>query len=261
MSWDAQFQKGLILYKSSVLSEETWLDHGVTAALQDGAPFNLGLKVGDDPEMVAARRRMVANSFRVTLDRTVFAEQVHGRNVAWVGEREAGAGSIRTTDSIPATDGLATMEKGLLLATQHADCVPILLVDPVHRAVSAIHAGWKGTASAIVLQALEVLREHAGSDPCDCKAAIGPSAGECCYEVGEDLREPFDDVLRQVGMTFSSRLSLSQVNRRLLLEAGLSDSSVDRAEICTICGGEMFFSHRRQGKAAGRMCSFILRNV
>ena len=156
-------------------------------------------------------------------------------------------------------DGLATTAPGLLLATMHADCVPILLADPVRRVVAAVHAGWKGTALAIVQRALTVMRERAGSDPRDCLAAIGPAAGSCCYQVGAELAEKFAHVLSITGLDFTPRLDLPEINRRLLLAAGLPEERVDKALFCTICGGKSFFSHRRQGSRSGRMASLIIR--
>jgi YfiH family protein len=259
MTWCVENRRGVDYFTSSVLSDEGWLGHGVTLARQNGQPFNLSLKTGDEPERVINNRKRVAESFGVSLSNSVWADQVHGRHVAWVDIQSAGAGTEDTQSAVPETDGLATNEPNLLLVTQHADCVPILLTDPAKKVVAAVHAGWKGTAAAIVLEAVKVMGDCAGSRPSDCLAAIGPSAGGCCYEVGEELEKALEDVLQRTGMNFSKRINLGEINRRLLINAGLREDSVDLANLCTICGGEQFHSHRRLGKLAGRMGSFILR--
>lgn len=261
MAWSIEVRHGVSYFTSSVLTAEGWLRHGVALARQVGQPFNLSLKTGDDPERVINNRKMVSSSFEVPMGRMVCANQVHGRHVAWVDERSAGAGTENAQSAIPATDGLVTSEPHLLLMTQHADCVPILLADPVHRVVAAVHAGWKGTAAIIVEEALGVMRDKAGSRPADCLAAIGPSAGECCYEIGEELKIPLSDALKQTGLKFSKYVNLGEINRRLLVNLGLRETAVDLANLCTICGGEQFYSHRRQGELSGRMGSFILRLI
>jgi YfiH family protein len=259
MAWHVEIRRGVSYFVSTILSAEGWLQHGVTLARQHGQPFNMSLKTDNNPGQVIENRRKVANSFGVSLERLVCAEQVHGSHVAWVDGRMAGAGAEDSQSAIASTDGLVTTEPQLLLITHHADCVPILLADPVNKAVAAIHAGWKGTAAAIVIEALRVMKEGVGTRPKDCLAAIGPAAGECCYEIGDELETAFHDVLQQTGVKFSRWLNLGEINRRLLVNAGLRETAVDLADLCTICGGDQFYSHRRQGRSAGRMGSFILR--
>lgn len=260
MAWYKAYKGKLAFWVSSLLAGEDWLDHGITMACQDEDPFfNLGFSVEENGEQVAARRGLVAEAFGVPPAAWTGVRQVHGDQVVWV-EYAGGDGHV----AAPVTyqeeaDGLATTAPGLLLATMHADCVPILLADPVRRVVAAVHAGWKGTALAIVQRALTVMRERAGSDPRDCLAAIGPAAGSCCYQVGAELAEKFAHVLSITGLDFTPRLDLPEINRRLLLAAGLPEERVDKALFCTICGGKSFFSHRRQGSCSGRMASLIIR--
>lgn len=260
MAWSKRQKGKLSFWVSSLLADEDWLDHGVTAACQEGEEFfNLSFSIEEESYRVANRRTQVVEAFGVSPRAWVSAKQVHSDRVVWVKSPGLGSGATNPTVAWPDTDGLVTTELGLLLATMHADCVPILLADPVRKVVAAVHAGWKGTALAIVHKALKVMEEQAGTNPRDCLAAIGPAAGQCCYQVGSELAEKFSRVLNLTGMRFASSLDLPEINRRLLIVAGLGEEKIDPAFSCTICGGEDFFSHRRQGAQSGRMASLIIR--
>ena len=155
-------------------------------------------------------------------------------------------------------DALMTDVAGVRLGVRTADCVPVLLVDARRRAVAAIHAGWRGTAEAISRKAVQALGERFGSSPADLVAAIGPGIGPCCYEVGEEVairfREWFperDDLGRR------ARIDLPEANRRQLALAGLSESRVHVASLCTCCSGDEFHSWRREGQTTARMVNAI----
>lgn len=146
-------------------------------------------------------------------------------------------------------DALITNAPDLALSIRTADCLPILLADPVNRAIAAIHAGWRGTAGRIVLEALTKMRQLYGTEPGDVIAAIGPGIGGCCYEVGEDVG-------RQLGIERAGRVDLASLNRQLLTRARVPDSQIETAGLCTFCDAR-FYSYRREKDNAGRMISFI----
>ncbi len=141
-------------------------------------------------------------------------------------------------------DALITDEPGLLLAIRTADCVPILLVDPVRRVVAAIHAGWRGTMAGVLAQTVGQMETDYETNPKDVVAAIGPAIGPCCFEVGPDVPLP----------VVNRKADLWAANRDQLHEAGVGRIWV--AERCTMCEPEMFYSFRR-AKDAGRMVSSI----
>lgn len=260
MAWETRVKNGLRFMSSSVLLREEWLEHGVALADQrEDSRFNLGFTRQDEERFVQERRERLLRTMGLPTEALVCGEQVHGCHVAWIDKAQMGRGAFSSETALAETDGLATHTPGIMLMTFHADCVPVLLVDPIHRVVAALHAGWKGTAGQIVLRGIDLLVERAGSNPKKLLAAIGPAAGECCYVVGSDLEEPMINVLREAGMAFGSHLNLPEINRRLLLNAGLGEESIDAAPPCTICGGEDYFSFRREGVAAGRMGSWIFR--
>ncbi|MBZ2177937.1 MAG: peptidoglycan editing factor PgeF [Acidobacteria bacterium] len=141
-------------------------------------------------------------------------------------------------------DALITDEPGLLLAIRTADCVPILLADPVRRVVAAVHAGWRGTVAGVLTQTLSQMRQNYETKPADLVAAIGPAIGPCCFAVGSEVPLPVVD----------GRADLWAANRRQLENEGVT--RIWSAEQCTMCKPETFFSFRRD-RETGRMISAI----
>lgn len=148
-------------------------------------------------------------------------------------------------------DALVTNQAGTAVSVRTADCYPILLADTRHRAVAAVHAGWRGTAAHIVLRTLERMSVEFDTDPADIFAAIGPGIGACCYEIGEE-------VARQFGLEGRIHLDLASENRKQLAAAGVHAHNIEALGVCNFCDTERFFSYRRQKEQAGRMISFIL---
>ncbi len=180
--------------------------------------------------------------------------QVHGDRILDVDEpvKRAGDG-----------DAMATGQAGVLLAILTADCVPVLLVDPRRRVCAAVHAGWRGTAAKIAGKAVAHLSVRYGCDSADLLAAIGPSIGTCCFEVGpeviaafrdawEDDLDPFLEPRGAKGM-----LDLRGLNRLALLETGIPEESISLVGPCARCAAADFYSYRRDGARAGRQVSVV----
>jgi YfiH family protein len=146
-------------------------------------------------------------------------------------------------------DALLEDRPGSVIAVKTADCMPILLVDDAHRAVAAVHAGWRGTAAHIVAAAVGAMREKFGTDPSGLRAAIGPGIGKCCYEVGPEVAVQFGEQGR-------AHISLSDANRTQLLAAGVTPERIYASNLCTMCLADEFHSFRRDAEAAGRLHSF-----
>jgi hypothetical protein len=147
-------------------------------------------------------------------------------------------------------DALLENLPGHLVAVKTADCIPILLADEEHRAVAAVHAGWRGTVSVIVQHALRRMQEEFGTSAARVHAAIGPGIGACCYEVGAEVAARF-------GEKGPCHIDLPEANRRQLAEAGVPEPQICVARLCTKCGAADFHSYRRDKEKAGRMLSFI----
>ena len=175
--------------------------------------------------------------------------------------------TVHVTHGPPAPaqgDGLWTRTPGLVVAVRVADCVPILLWDPGAPAVAAVHAGWRGTAQDIAGEAVAVGARSLGADPSRLRAALGPSIGPCCFEVGDEVVE----ALRALGLgddRFGLRedprarphVDLRAANRALLRRAGLADHHVEDVGGCTCCHPDRYESFRRDGPASGRMRGVI----
>jgi len=147
-------------------------------------------------------------------------------------------------------DALLEDRPGAVIAVRTADCMPILLVDERHRAVAAVHAGWRGTVARIVKSAVDAMHARFDTAPADLRAAIGPGIGECCYEVGPE-------VAAQFGYQGRAHISLSDANRAQLLEAGVTPRRIYASNLCTMCLADEFHSFRRDREAAGCLYSFV----
>jgi YfiH family protein len=167
-------------------------------------------------------------------------KQVHGTDVR-IAEQpgEQGTG-----------DGLICCTPGLLVGVKTADCVPILLIDPEHHAVAAVHAGWRGTAAAIAGKAIGQMGETFGSNPAKIEAAIGPSIGGCCFEVGPEVAREFGPWPSEA----KTCLDLVRINTKQLQGAGVK--KIYEGGLCTMCGTG-FYSFRREREEAGRMISYV----
>lgn len=160
-------------------------------------------------------------------------------------------------------DALVSNERGKRIGVRTADCVPILLADPVTRAVAAIHAGWRGTAARIVSRTIERMAREFGTWPENVRAAIGPSIGVCCYQVGPEVKAQFEGLFPEWNGSLATNdrvmLDLVEANQRIFVTAGIPAEQIYTSRLCTCCEKDEFFSYRRDPQDPGRMVSFIER--
>lgn len=247
-----------------------------------GHDLNLGIIRHDSRKTVEKNRRLFLDAAGAGAGRRattlVSAKQIH-------------SSIIHVLSAAPKRpligDGLLTNAPGLLLSIQTADCVPILLFDPVKKVVGAFHAGWRGTAKRIVEKGVGEMRVHFESAPNDIRAALGPAIGKCCYAVGEEVVDEFhsqfdyasalfsevfdeDPIKRRYPMLFLTarapghsnlgpqiHLDLIAANRRQLLDAGVRPKNIWSADLCTGCNPNRLFSHRKEAGFTGRMIAVI----
>jgi YfiH family protein len=223
--------------------------------------LNWSISVGDDPAVVRVNRARSLEPIGLTLDRTVIAGLVHGdRVVAVTGDEPLTSDGIRL---IPDCDAIITDQPRLALVVTAADCVPVLLYDPVRRAIGAVHAGWRGTVLGIAGKAVRAMVETYGCDPAHILAEVGPSIGACCYEVDEVVAGPVraqfgraaDRFLRPEGAPGKFRLDLWAANQYDLTRAGVRSAQIHGT--CTSCNVDALFSHRAERGAAGRGAAII----
>lgn len=237
-------------------------DGGVSVGPYAG--LNLGLHVGDVPTAVVANRELLAAALGTPLDRFVFADQVHGSQVAVVGPADAGRGARDLPSAIPATDALVTAARGLWLAVLVADCVPLLLADPVRGVVGAAHAGWRGTVAGIAGATVRAMSTVFGCRPAQLQALIGPSVGPADYEVDEPVIHAVQLALprdwpRLLSPTRPGHagLDLWTANRLQLIGAGIPEDHIALAGISTAGATDRFYSVRGEGAATGRFGAFV----
>ena len=198
------------------------------------ASLNLGLWTDDDPERVRANRARVE---RLGGARLAQARQVHGTRVI----------EARPLDGTepPDADGQVTAARGVAPMALTADCLPVALVAP--EGVAMLHAGWRGLADGILAEGADALRALGASR---IAAAIGPGAGPCCYEVGDEVHAAFG--------TSGRTVDLKAIARARLEAAGVDE--VHDCGLCTMCDPERFFSHRRDGGITGRQAGIAWRS-
>jgi polyphenol oxidase len=218
----------------------------LTSRLLDSIP---GLTHGFGQRIAGPRataRDVVREAFRESGD-VFFLRQVHGCRTA-----------MPPWDEPPDADASFTDRARTLLAIETADCLPVLIVDPINRRVAAAHAGWRGTVARVSQQAVRALVSQ-GSRAADLMAALGPSIGPCCYEVGRDVIDAFGagGTAFLAGDGEKQMLNVAAANRTQLLAVGLRPAAIDHVDLCTRCRGDLFFSYRRDGANAGRMISVI----
>ena len=227
------------------------------------ASLNLGLTRGDDPEHVRENYRRFLSAVG-TMDKTTFAmcNQVHGDTVRTITTADVKSdlyGKLHYE-----ADGMMTAIPGVALVVFSADCIPVLLYDPVRRVIAALHSGWRGTAAGIVTRAVERMEEVYGCRPENILAAIGPGIGPCCFETHEDVPNAMMAAVASPALPFIKikengkfSVDLKGINAKRLELAGLAPDHIAVCGDCTACMEDKYWSHRRQGAERGSMAAVI----
>jgi polyphenol oxidase len=212
---------GQNVYRCDALSQFPWLEHGFGTRLSNGWP---------------------------DLNRLVTPKQIHSNRVLLVEPGAPTGPAARLGEG----DALVCRSGDSIVGIRTADCVPILVVDERNRAVGAIHAGWRGTVSEISSHTVDIMTCQFGTSPEDIWAAIGPSIGRCCFQVGPEVAAHFPADLHH-----QSCVDLPEANRRQLENAGVRPDRIFVSGLCTVCQSSLFHSYRRDKEQAGRMISAI----
>lgn len=217
--------------------------------------LNLALHVGDNPKKVLRNREKFAAAIGVEPERFTTCAQVHGNNVKVITENLTGSGAFSYDDTVQDTDALITDLANVPLLLFYADCVPVLLADPVTGVIGLAHAGWRGTAAQIAKKTVRAMTEAFGVKPENLLAAIGPSIGACCYEVDDVVRDKMPCYTNCFTEKCDGKywLDLWQANRQQLTEAGIEPSRISVAGVCTNHNPELFCSYRYENGKTGRM--------
>lgn len=231
--------------------------------------LNLGGVVGDDRATVRRNRELVIAAVGLPL---LGARTVHGGEVTAVerpeGPPEEWHEPLRQRLLQISADAMIANQSGFALCWAFADCAPILLYDPAHRAFALVHAGWRGTAATIVPRAVAAMGERFGSRPRELLAGVGPAIGACCYEIGENVQTAFtaNPLAAECAVIEERRgedgavrryLDVTASNVAQLRAAGVPAANIEAAEYCTGCRTDLFFSNRVEPKPTGRFAVAI----
>jgi polyphenol oxidase len=214
---------------------------------------------GDVPGRVLENWRRLETAAALPSRGWALLSQVHGARVERV---VAGGPSCHHRRNHSEADGLATTAKGVVLGVLTADCLPVVLAVPGGSGVAVAHAGWRGTLAGVVQKTVRELCAGTGAEPRDLLAALGPSIGICCLQVGGEVHEAFYErwgaaqTRRILKKSDPWRLDLQTANLLQLREAGVRASNVAIVRLCTCCRKDIFFSYRRDGRT-GRMLNFV----
>lgn len=243
--------------------------HGFTTRLggvSQGAYESLNLRAsGADPDAKAnvhENYRRVCGLLGMDTNRLALSKQVHQDTVRHVTESDAGAGFLYPSDYT--ADALVTDVPGLTLVVFSADCIIILLHDPVTRSIGAVHAGWRGTALGLPAKAVGEMGRLFGARPEDIRAAIGPGIGPCCFETHNDVPDAMrgafgpgaDKYIFPKGEKWT--VDLKGINAWRLREAGLDAGKIDVSPLCTACRVDQFWSYRKLGDRRGAQGALIM---
>lgn len=257
---------GLTLHISTLL-EELGVPHAFTTrygGVSTGtfASLNLGGNRGDDPERVRENYRRVCEALGVEMSGLVLSSQIHEDTVRKVTLDDAGKGLDRIIDYN--ADGLTTNVPGLTLTTFGADCLTIMLYDPVKKVIANVHAGWRGTALGIVDRAVERMEGEYGSQAADLVAAIGPGISKCCFETHGEVPEAMFAALGEDVTEFvvdlgngKYKVNLKDINALRLKRKGVLATKIDISPDCTMCSHEKYWSHRYTQGERGSQAALI----
>lgn len=210
--------------------------------------LNLGLYSDDSPALVRENRQRFAHQLGLSADQFAGAHQVHGSEVAIVAQ----------PGELEGYDALITNKPNVILTITTADCLPVLLYDPVNKACGAAHAGWRGTVAKIVQKTLKAMQKNFGTSPKDCLAYIGPGISYEHFEVGEEVARLFPEQFVRTGVKAGKfHADMKAYNLAQLLDSGLLKHHIEVSPDCTVQHNDRYFSYRKEQGITGRMLAVI----
>jgi hypothetical protein len=248
--------------------------------------LNFSYTQGDKKENVDENFRRAAKHLNMANSDIVCSRQTHTVNVRKVTVADKGKGVVMEQDYND-VDGLITDEKGIILATFYADCVPLFMVDTVNNAIGLSHSGWRGTVAKMGEVTLKKMAFEYGTKPEDVKVAIAPSICQSCYEVSEDVALSFEEAFHKDDekaleylIRYKDRnditksdiencllykkgngkyqLNLWYANFRVFRDYGVPDENIEVTDVCTCCNSSLLFSHRATNGKRGNLGAFLM---
>ena len=265
---------GVVYLTFPILEDTGIIRHGFSTRLGGVSKgyfstMNLAYSRGDDKQNVDMNFDLFCEAIGVEKSSCVTSRQTHTINIRRVTANDKGKGVIKETDYAN-VDGLITNEPGITLIIYCSDCIPVALVDPVHKAIGLVHSGWKGTRGRIAACAVEKMNYEFGSRAEDLICAVGPGVCRSCYEVSKDVADQFKGEAVQIRTTKDGSiirdpltgepkysLDLKAINKSILMRAGVREDHIQISDFCTACSPNLFFSHRVMGNERGNNAFFL----
>ena len=252
-------------FESSLFGECDFLTHafctrlgGVSEGEYDS--LNISFKEGDLESRVLQNWHRLAMAFAIPMDQFLTLNQVHGDDIFIIKP----FGEYYPSSEAMNYDAIVTSRTNLAICIKTADCVPVFIVDRIKKIIAVVHAGWRGTALEITAKVVRLLIEKYGSSPPEILTAIGPSIGQCCFEVDNAAAKAFFEQKNNEVFLFPGAkpnkwmLDLAEANRRQILNCGIPGANIDVSDLCTSCRQDLFFSHRGSGGITGRQINFMM---
>lgn len=246
---------------------ESIISHGFTTRIGgvstgECSSLNMGFNRKDTRENVLENYRRVAEVLNIDCSNMVLSKQVHDSKIKTVDEEDRGKGIFKESD-IFGYDGLMTNKRNVALVTFYADCVPLLFFDPEKKVIAESHSGWRGTLKEIAKETVIAMHKEYGCRVEDIITAIGPSIGECCFEVGKEVYEEFKakhhdiDVFCKWLNEDKLKIDLQSFIKRTMLKQGVREENICMSGICTKCNNDIFFSHRGDNGKTGSLTAIM----
>ncbi|MBI3754123.1 MAG: peptidoglycan editing factor PgeF [Deltaproteobacteria bacterium] len=276
---------GIQYASSSILESIDFISHGFLSRIggiskPPFASLNFDMRDGDNIANIEHTKAAVGRLFGFDVKRLLTINQVHGSDILVIDKPVKDILNLSKTSA----DAIITNQYDFAIGILTADCVPILLLDPVKKVIGAVHAGWKGTVKTVVQKAIDTMVKQFGSDKKEILAAIGPSIGQCCYKVDGAVAKEFrgnefiiprpilrmgappplkkgeskGDLAKEGRGDSCWQLDLKKANLSQMANSGILEKNISVEDLCTSCRNDLFFSYRADNKKTGRQLNFIM---
>lgn len=265
---ELNINKNVTFLKYTSLNKLNFINHAFSTKLGgvskgDFSSMNLSFNRGDPDNNVIENYKRFCDAAGFDFNTLVATAQDHNTFVRTVTEKEIGIGITKPKD-LTSVDGLITNIPNVTLVIYFADCTPILLIDPVKKAIGAVHSGWRGTVKEIGAVAVKKMQSEYNTNPNDLICTIGPAISKCCYEVDKNVFDEFDKLKHLSPNKFTKNIGngkymidLLETNKQILINCGVQERNITVSDLCTKCNSELLFSHRATNGKRGGMAAFI----
>lgn len=254
---------GLLYYKIEEFEKTGLIKHCFTTrktgvSKNEYESLNLRINCDDDEENIKTNFKIICDEIGVNYEDLVFSNQVHEDKVVCVTREDLGNG-IKYENKFKSADALVCNQSGVPLITFFADCVPLYFLDVKNKVIALAHSGWKGTVKNIASKTIEKMKTSYKSLPEDILCAIGPSIGECHFEVGEEVFNEFSSLSFGVVSKRDSKMfvNLQKTIENQMLDSGILKNNITVSNVCTYCRSDLLFSHRKTNGKRGSLAAIM----